>query len=169
MLRSIVFILTLAFSLAPASGRPLKAVVFDLELLDTSYESERGERPDQTRRLDIASAELRRLLSESGQLRLVDLSLQASRIRKESPLFKCNGCDEDIARDMGADIEVTSVVQKTSNLILSFSATIKDVPSGRILRAGSVDIRGNTDEMWLRGIGWLVRNRLLQTPLPDRP
>ena len=38
--------------------------------------------------------------------------------------FKCNGCDEDIARAAGAEIEVLPLVQKTSNLILSFTVLI---------------------------------------------
>jgi hypothetical protein len=35
----------------PATARPYRAAVFDIELLDTSQEAEAGERPDQTRRL----------------------------------------------------------------------------------------------------------------------
>jgi hypothetical protein len=37
-----------------------------------------------------------------------------------------------------------------------------------VVRAGQVDIRGNNDEMWLRGVRWLVKNRLLTEPLPDK-
>jgi hypothetical protein len=61
---------------------------------------------------------------------------------------------------------VSGIVQKTSNLILSFAITVKDVRSGKVIRAGQVDIRGNNDESWLRGVRWVVKNRLLAEPLP---
>lgn len=151
-----------------AEARPYKVAVFDLELIDTSLE---GERTDQARRVELASNELRRLLEASEQIELVTLEPKAAEIEEKSPLHKCNGCEEDIARALGADLEVTSVVQKTSNLILSFTITVKDVSSGKVVRAGSTDIRGNTDEMWLRGVRYLVKNRLLEAPLPlpERP
>src|SRR5215210_4026487 len=163
-------VLLLAASCRGTSGaaEPLKAAVFDLELVDTSQESERGERADQTARIALASAELRRLLSESGQLQVVDLAPQAARIRDKSPLSKCSGCVEDLAREAGAELAVSGIVQKTSNLILSFAVEVKEVQSGRTIRAGQVDIRGNTDETWLRGVRWIVKNRLVAEPLPER-
>jgi hypothetical protein len=156
----------LVAALPAAAAEPAKTAVFDLELIDTSGEAGRGEREDQTRRLQLASAELRTLLAASPQLRLVDLTPKLDAIRQKAPLYKCNGCDEDLARELGADLSVTGIVQKTSNLILSFAVTVKDVRSGKAIRAGQADIRGNTDESWLRGISWIVKNRLLAEPLP---
>jgi len=153
----------------PAEARPYQAAVFDIELLDTSQEAGAGERDDQTRRLQLVSEELRRLLAASGQVALVDLAPKAAEIEKQSPLFKCNGCDEDLAKALGADLAVSGYVQKTSNLILSFVVTVKDAATGKLLRAGQVDIRGNNDEMWLRGIRYAVRNRILAEPLPELP
>jgi hypothetical protein len=151
---------------APAAAEPARTAVFDLELVDTSQEAERGVREDQTRRLEMASAELRSLLGSSPQIRIVDTAPQREAIAAKEPLTKCNGCDEDIGRALGADLIVTGIVQKTSNLILSFAVTVKDLHSGKVIRAGQVDIRGNTDESWLRGVRWLVKNRLLAEPLP---
>jgi hypothetical protein len=37
---------------------------------------------------------------------------------------------------------------------------VREVGTGRLVRAGSVDIRGNTDESWRRGITYLVNRRL---------
>jgi hypothetical protein len=34
------------------------------------------------------------------------------------------------------------------------------VPGGQVIEAGSVDIRGNTDESWSRGLSYLLRDRL---------
>jgi hypothetical protein len=153
-------------AMTAARAEPAKVAIFDLELVDTSLESGKS-LPDQQNRLLLASAELRRLFSETG-LRLVDLTPQAETLRKREPLRNCNGCDQDIAQALGADYEVLGLVQKTSNLILSFAVSVKDARSGQVVRAGQVDIRGNNDEMWLRGVRWLVKNRLLTEPLPDK-
>jgi hypothetical protein len=164
------FVLALALALASfpaAAAEPAKIAIFDLELVDTSLEKG-ATLPDQDRRVALATAELRRLFTEAGRVALVDLAPQAETLRKREPLRNCNGCDEDIARALGADYEVLGFVQKTSNLILSFAVTVKDVRSGQVVRAGQVDIRGNNDEMWLRGVRWIVKNRLLTEPLPDK-
>jgi hypothetical protein len=159
-----------SISLWASSGacvaQPLKAAIFGFELLDTSAEGARtGERADQANRLALATAELKWLLEASGQIVEVDTTAQAATIAKGAPLFKCNGCERNIARDLGADVSILGLVQKTSNLILSFKVEVRDVRSGKLLRGGQVDIRGNTDEMWLRGVRFLVKNRLTDPPL----
>jgi Protein of unknown function (DUF2380) len=150
---------------AAAAAEPAKTAVFDIEFLNMSQEREQ---PDEAQRLVLASEELRRLLKSSDQIALVDLQPRAEEIRAMAPLYRCNGCDEQIARELGAELAVSGFVQKTSNLILSFVVTIKDAHSGQVVRAGQVDIRGNNDETWLRGVRWLVKNRLLAEPLPNR-
>jgi hypothetical protein len=157
------FMLALAMSPGALAAEPLKLAVFDLELVDTSVE---GARADQEQRLVLATAELRRLLEAQPDVKLVDLAPQAEAIRRAAPLRNCNGCDAEIARALGADYEVLGRIQKTSNLILSFLIELRDLRSGRMLRAGQVDIRGNTDDTWLRGVRWVVKNRLLTEPLP---
>ncbi len=155
----------------PAGGAvaaPARTVVLDIELLDMSQEGERGARADETRRLAMASEELRKLLGASDQIALVDTAPQAADIRAKAPIFKCNGCEEDIGRALGADLVVSGHIQKTSNLILSFVVTVKEVQTGRVVRAAQVDIRGNDDGTWLRGVRWMVKNRLLAEPLPTR-
>jgi hypothetical protein len=52
-------------------------------------------------------------------------------------------------------------VQKVSNLILNINVTIRDVATRALVFAGSVDIRGNTDDSWRHGIRYLLENRLL--------
>jgi hypothetical protein len=154
------------FSDEGCTEQPLKAAVFGLELLDTSEEGTiTGERSDQTQRVVLANAELRRLLDASGQIIGVDLTPQITEIERSTPLFSCKGCEQKIARSLGADVTIIGLVQKTSNLILSFKVEVKDVRSGAVLRGGQVDIRGNTDEMWLRGVRFLVKNRLTDPPL----
>ena len=56
------------------------------------------------------------------------------------------------------------VVQKVSNLILNINVYMEDAQSGTMKFARSVDIRGNTDESWRRGLDYLLRNYLLREP-----
>jgi len=49
-------------------------------------------------------------------------------------------------------------VQKVSNLILNINIEIKSVASGQTILNKSVDIRGNTDQSWSRGISYMVRD-----------
>jgi hypothetical protein len=55
-------------------------------------------------------------------------------------------------------------VQKVSNLILNINLYMEDVQTGRIEFAHSVDIRGNTDETWLHGLNYMIRNYVLEQP-----
>ena len=156
---------------APAQARAeaLRAAVFDFEFMDSSQEGEMfGARADEARRLAAASEQLRRLLAEGG-IAVVDLSPQRARVEQQAPLTKCNGCEADLARDLGADVAVTGLVQKVSNLILNLNVYVRDARSGDMLRVSSADIRGNTDESWERGVRYLVRNRLLEPPLEPKP
>jgi hypothetical protein len=76
-------------------------------------------------------------------------------------LQACGGCDVDLAQKLGADLAITGVVQKVSNLILSLNIYLRDTRSGRLVTSMSADFRGNTDESWQRTASYLLRNRLL--------
>jgi hypothetical protein len=164
-----VLLTSLVAHVPAARGQDIPAAVFDFDLIDTSQEGASGAmRDDEARRLALMGEALRRMLGERG-LAAVDLAPARARIDKARPVARCNGCDLDLARELGADLAVTGFVQKVSNLILNINVAIRDARTGAIVRAGSVDIRGNTDESWSRGISYLVRNRLFDTPLPGRP
>ena len=83
-------------------------------------------------------------------------------IEEKRPLRSCNGCDVDIAKSFGATRSVLGVVYKVSNLILEIHLYLRDTSSGKVLKHMHTNIRGNTDESWLRGVRWLIRNRLLK-------
>lgn len=154
-----LFLLVLA---GPAgAGEPPTAAVFDLELIDTSLEgSVNGPRDDERARLRLASEALRDGLAASGRLRPVDTAPAAAAIAAAGYLHGCNGCALGIARDLGAELAVTGTVQKVSNLILNINVSVDEAATGRHVTGASVDIRGNSDRSWLRGVSYLVRNRL---------
>jgi hypothetical protein len=163
---AMIAILACAWTSAPKAENAIPAVaVFDFELFDTfdtSLEGEiRGKNPDEQRRLILISDLLRRLLSESGRFHVIDIDPAAAQIADAGHFRGCNGCDVTIARDLGAELAVTGVVQKVSNLILNINIYMRDTRSGELAKAMSADIRSNSDESWSRGVSWLVRNRLL--------
>jgi hypothetical protein len=159
-----LWLLALAFfALSPAAGAaPVrKAAVFDFELIDTSLEGEkRGVDPAETARLVRISEALREGLAKSGHYDVVPIAPAAAEIASAGYLRSCNGCDVRIARTLGADLAVTGQIQKISTLILSLMIYVRDAETGAMLKVASADIRGNTDESWLHGVRWLVRNRL---------
>ena len=149
---------------AAAAAQALRVAVFDFELIDSSLEGEvGGPRADEQARLAMISDLLRRMLAESGRYDVVDLAPAVSDIAAAGYLHGCNGCDTRIAGDLGAARAVTGTVQKVSNLILNINLYEREVTTGDLLRVMSVDIRGNTDKSWSRGVSYLVRNRFLKT------
>lgn len=152
--------LTLMIS-APAHAGPPKVAVFDFELVDTSLQGEvDGPRRDEHDRLMRAGDQLRRELAESGKFHLLDIS-PVNAAAHGSNLQACGGCDVQFAQQLGADLAITGVVQKVSNLILNINLYLRDVRTGQLVTVMSVDLRGNTDESWSRAMNYLLRNRLL--------
>lgn len=162
-LAAITAILVCTATGALNAGTAMPAVaVFDFELYDTSLEGEvRGENPDEQQRLVLISDLLRQLLRESGRFQVLDLDSAQAQIDRAGQFRGCNGCAVAIARDLHAELAVTGVVQKVSNLILNINIYVHDTRSGDLTKAMSADIRSNSDDSWSRGVSWLVRNRLL--------
>ena len=160
---AVLLLLAVAGGPTAAAEAVPRVAVFDFELIDTSLEGEiSGVRPDETQRLVLISDQLRRLLADSGRYAIVDHGPAAAEIEDAGYLYGCNGCAVKIARGLDAELAVTGTVQKVSNLILNINVYMNDVASGVRLRAMSVDIRGNTDQSWRRGISYLVRNRFFK-------
>jgi hypothetical protein len=148
---------------AAAAADPARLAVFDFELIDSSLQSP-TDRPDPAdlARLRMIEAELRERLATSDRFELVDMAPAAAQLEGGRQLWNCNGCEVAIARDLDADLALLGWVQKVSNLIINLNVTVREVPSRELAFAGSVDIRGNTDESWRRGIRYLLDDRLLK-------
>jgi Protein of unknown function (DUF2380) len=145
---------------APAQAAP-KAAIFPVELIDVSLDGEYvGPRADEAHRLVLATEELRGLAARDAGYEVLDLDAIAQEIARSAPLHKCNGCEIDLARHAGADLAITATVRKISNLVLVFHIHVSDVASGNLNKVYRVELRGNTDESWLRAVRWLVTNGL---------
>jgi hypothetical protein len=155
----VVVLMLLVSSLAHAD--PLKVAVFDFELLDTSLQGEvNGPQADEQRRLKDVAEQLRKALAGAGKFVVLDIA-PVNAAAHASNLQACGGCDVKYAQQLGADLAITGVVQKVSNLILNMNIYLRDTHSGHLVTAMSADFRGNTDESWSRATSYLLRNRLL--------
>jgi hypothetical protein len=128
---------------------------------------------DDQRELSPATIEYQRLTAIHDQLqeefaknrlyRVIDVGPAAELIKmhqSRSQLHACNGCELDIARSLQADRVLVGWVQKVSNLIGNINIQIEDATTGAILLNKSVDLRGNTDESWRRGVSYIVRSMI---------
>jgi hypothetical protein len=146
---------------APASAEPPGLAVLDFEMIDTSLQGEvNGVRADEQARLMRLGDQLRKELGASGKFRVVDIA-PVNAAAHGSNLQACGGCDVRFGEELGADLVMTGVVHKVSNLILNVSVFLRDVHSGQLVTAANADMRGNTDESWTRATSYLIRNRLL--------
>lgn len=153
--------LLLSLSLSPqmAGAEAKTAAFFGLLFINTTLanttEAEEA-------RMKVMETRLIEELEASGKYRMIDIAPVEPKTRIYSNMSNCNGCDTDLAKELGADVAITGEVQKTSNLILAMSIYIRDAETGALVAGGSADMRGNTDESWLRTVNWILKNRLLK-------
>jgi hypothetical protein len=159
-----LFVVCAAMLMGPVALRaaePPSLAVFDFEMIDTSLDGEmHGKRVDEQGRLMRLGEQVRKELGESGKFRIVDIA-PVNVAAHQSNLWACGGCDVKLARELGADLEITGVVQKVSNLILNITMVVRDAHTGSLVAAVNADMRGNTDESWSRATRYLIRERLL--------
>lgn len=117
--------------------------------------------PEEAHRLELVTAELKKLLKADGRYELVDTAPLAADIEKATPLYDCNGCAADLTQKLGAQLAVTAFVEKASATLLNLNLFVTDTAADNAVRGMTVTITGNTDSSWLRGMRWLVKNRLL--------
>ena len=148
----------LAMSATPALAAPSLAA-FDFELINTSLEPTRADEEAKLQMLDgLLAEELRR----RDAFAPVDTSPVQADVVRHSSLRGCQGCELDLARRLGAEYAALGWVQKVSNLILNINLQSREVATGRLIKAGSVDIRGNTEESWRRGLVYLLDRRIFK-------
>ena len=131
--------------------------MFDFSLTNTSPAATT---PEEMARLQRLDQQLREGLR--GHFNLVDVAPVRDRLARVESIRGCNGCELDMARQLGAQQVAYGWVQKVSNLILNVNLVVEDAATGATLRADSVDIRGNTDESWTRGLRYLLNERMFR-------
>ena len=107
----------------------------------------------------------RRELTASGRFKIISIPDDLQQMIGGGPgIINCNGCQRDYAQKLGADWAAWGTVQKVSNLILNINLYMEDERVGKLQFVKSVDIRGNTDESWRRGLDYMLRNYLFVAP-----
>jgi hypothetical protein len=158
--------LALAFALYPAAASAAqKAIIFPFDLIDQQQQFEiglmpAGLDPEDKRRLEVITAELTKLIKDSGRYQIVDSAPIAKEIDDKSPMYKCNGCEDDLAKKVGADVAFIGTVRKASDVLFTVSIYVRDVANQKVINQGSSEIYGNTDKMWLRAVNYIVDRRL---------
>ena len=157
-MRPLLLACALAATFSPALAKTLPTVaVFEFALTNTSLAAST---PEELARLQRLDQQLRNGLRD--RFELVDVGPVRDRLAGVDSIRGCNGCELDLARQLGAQQVAYGWVQKVSNLILNVNLVVEDVSSGRTLRAESVDIRSNTDESWTRGLRYLLNERMFR-------
>jgi len=158
--------LALALFLLPGAALAgQKAIIFPFDLIDQSQQFEIGLMPkeidpEEKRRLAIITEELTKLIKQSGRYEVVDPAPIAAEIEEKAPMHKCNGCEDDLAKKVGAEVAFIGTVRKASDVLFTVSVYIRDVASAKVIKQASSEIYGNTDAMWLRAVRYLVEKRL---------
>lgn len=154
-MRLILFTL-LAASAVHAQER---VAFFGMTMLDTSLQtSTLGQDPAELDRLAMLEAMVTDRFTQEGYV-LIDVEPARKEIDRVVNLAKCYGCDTRIATQLGADYSLVGEVQKVSDLILAINLQLRAADSGEMVKGGVVDIRGNTDESWQRGMRYILKNR----------
>lgn len=139
-----------------------KLAFFGMHFIDTSTEGAiNGLREDEVERIEMVNAFIADYLTERG-FTLLDLAPVQKTIDRTMNTADCNYCDVLMARELGADYSVVGEVQKVSNLILSMNIVVRDATEGQYAKGMSVDIRGNNDKSWLRGVRYILKNNIFR-------
>jgi Protein of unknown function (DUF2380) len=144
----------------PAKSVALLTVQFlnDHEDLEPTTNAERA-------RIALIASVFKAKLEASGRYAFVPISADAAaKISAGPEVGACGGCEFGYGKEFGADTVAWIVIQKVSDLILNINVYMADVAARKMAFVHSVDIRGDTDESWTRGITYLVKNYLLPAP-----
>ena len=146
---------------AADQGLP-RVAFFGFQLINTSPQPTT---PEETQRIHMLNDMFQQKLDASGRFKMVSIPIELrDKIAGAAEMSNCNGCERDFALEAGADWAAWGTVQKVSNLILNINVYMEDAHAKKMEFAKSVDIRGNTDESWQRGLDYMLRHYLFQEP-----
>ena len=164
MLAGIVAAIAVSTAAMAADSLPPtdRVAFFGITFLDTSTEGAYfGEKSEERARIGLLEETVREwFLAEGfGFMDLEPVAVELDRIVNPA---KCYGCDLRMGEKLGAEYILVGEVQKVSNLILSMNLVMRSVETGRMVRGQSVEIRSNTDDSWLRGIRYILKNNFFK-------
>jgi Protein of unknown function (DUF2380) len=153
---------------AHAKSPVKKIAILDFALADTSMEGQmEGQNRADQRRLALVERQVRRTLAESGRYVVMNTRPQRALIEKlryQQDFFDCHGCELNVGKALGADLVLVGWVQKVSNLVLYLNIVVRDVHTGRLVRSGSIELKGNSDAVWSNGAAYVLKHDILAKP-----
>ncbi len=145
---------------SPTPGNLRSLAVVDFELVDD--QNNPLTKAAQEVRLRNATMQIQQELAQRQLYRIVDPApsreLQDKLRAQQEFLYRCDDCAEQVGRLLDADLVMVTWVQKVSELILNLNVQIYDVKARKVIFSKSVDMRGNDDISWTRGVHYLVRD-----------
>lgn len=148
--------LLILLGFAPAVHAQETVAFFGIHLIDSSMPSPTSDEAAEQARVAMLEAMVSERFQEEGYV-FVDLSPVQRELDGVVNPAKCYGCDARMAVKLGADYALVGEVQKTSNLILAINLQLRDAQTGETIRGRVVDIRGNTDDSWIRGMRYILK------------
>jgi Protein of unknown function (DUF2380) len=166
-----LFVLLLFWAATPlvqaarADTGPIKLAVFDFELDDYSAGASIAvDRDADEAHMRHVSAEVRRLIEQSGRYRLVDVTKSDAPAVKDRSLRDCNGCEAGVALALGAQQSLIGVVRRITRTEYVVLFRLRDAKSGTVLTSQESDLRMGANYAWSRGAVRLIKDRLLDVP-----
>ncbi len=143
----------------------IKLALFHFELEDFSGGAGVIPESDDDRlQLKRATDDVRKLLIDCGRYSLIDVSgLDAAPV-KAAELRKCNGCDAQLARSLGADQSLLGIVTRITRTDYAVTFRLRDARTGSVIDVEQTDLRIGANYSWNRGAIWLIQRKLLDKP-----
>ncbi|WHZ37998.1 DUF3280 domain-containing protein [Sagittula sp. MA-2] len=151
----------LCLTLAAPCAADEKIAFFGITLLDGSLQTATGGHEAEEARIEALETLVADRFREEGY-DLVDIAPVQEKLDRVANPAKCYGCDARMATELGADFALVGEVQKISNLILTMNLQLRDAESGETVKGRVVDIRGNTDESWTRGMRYILKTAFFE-------
>jgi hypothetical protein len=148
---------------AAAAAAPIKLAIFDFELEDFSAGvSSADPAPSDAAHLSNVTAMVRQLFAQSGRYMLIDVDKVEAPAVKSHTLRDCDGCDAEIALQLGAEQSLVGVVSRISRTEYVVQFQVRDARTGTVVAAADSGLRMGADYSWSRGATRLIEDRLLQ-------
>lgn len=152
---------------AAATGEQSSAVkiaVFNFELEDDTPSAVLLNQSDpRAATMAQASAAAREQLAASGRYSVVDVSKSDAKAVRDGMLRRCNGCEADIARQLGAEESLVGIVRPITQTDYYVLVVIRDARSGKVLDEQEANFAGDQTG-WPSGVRMLIKHQVLVTP-----
>jgi hypothetical protein len=147
-----------------AANAPIKLAIFDFELEDFSAgASSTAASSSDAAYMTNVTDNVRQLIARSGRYSLIDVqNVEAPDVTKHT-LRDCNGCDADIALELGAEQSLVGVMSRISRTEYVVKFKVRDARTGAIVAAADSGLRMGADYSWSRGATSLLKERLLES------